>query len=78
MEEKEDKDKIYIEYILESLSVILSRNNESADNTSFVPASTEVYSSPEEGIRLILAFVRIKQPEVRAAIIKLATQVADH
>jgi hypothetical protein len=31
--------------------------------------------SPEEGVRLIRAFIRIKQ--VRAAIVKLATQMAD-
>jgi hypothetical protein len=33
--------------------------------------------SPEEGVRLICAFIRIKQPELRAAIVKLATQMAD-
>jgi hypothetical protein len=36
----------------------------------------EIYASPEEGVRLIRAFVGIKQPELRAAIIKIATQLA--
>ena len=38
----------------------------------------EIYASAEEGARLIRAFIRIKQPELRAAIIKLATQIADY
>ena len=33
--------------------------------------------SPEEGVRHIRAFIRIKQPQLRAAIIKLVTQIAD-
>jgi hypothetical protein len=37
----------------------------------------QVYASPEEGVHLIHAFIRIKQPELRAAIIKLTTQLVD-
>jgi hypothetical protein len=39
--------------------------------------SIKIFASPEEGAHLIRAFVRIKQPELRAAIIKIATQFAD-
>jgi hypothetical protein len=78
MEEKEPKPKASIRYILERLSEVLPQD-ERADvgDTSFVRAPIEVYTPPEEGVRLIRAFIRIKQPELRAAIIKLATQMAD-
>ena len=46
-------------------------------DTSFVGEPMEIYASPEEGALLIRVFIRIKQPELRAAIIKLATQIAD-
>jgi hypothetical protein len=70
MEEKETTAKDSIEYLLE---VILWSKN--GDN--FVPTPIEISASPEEGVRLIRAFIRIKQPELRAAIIKLTTQMAD-
>jgi len=37
----------------------------------------EIHASTEEGARLIRAFIGIKQPGLRAAIIKLATEIAD-
>jgi hypothetical protein len=46
-------------------------------NTNFVHEPIEIRASPEEGVRLIRAFIRIKQPELRAAIIKIVTQIAD-
>ena len=76
MEEKETEAKDYIEYILESISAILSQDKHAdVDDASLVHAPTEIYASPEEGARLIRAFIRIKQPALRAAIIKLATQM---
>jgi len=78
MEEKETKTKESIEYILESISQLLSQDNHTnVGDISFIREPMAIYASPEEGVRLILGFVRIKQPELRAAIIKLATQIAD-
>jgi hypothetical protein len=74
MEEKEITKKDSIEYILES---ILRKKHDDRGNTSFVHEPSEISTSPEEGARLIRAFIRIKRPELRAAIIKLATQMAD-
>jgi hypothetical protein len=68
MEEKETTMKDFIEYLLEGLL-----RNEHGD----VPAPVEISASPEEGVLLIRAFLRIKQPELRAAIIDLATRLAD-
>jgi hypothetical protein len=39
--------------------------------------SPEAHASPEEGARLIRAFIRIKRPELRAALIELTTQTAE-
>jgi hypothetical protein len=36
----------------------------------------EIFPSPEEGVQLIRAFHGIKQPEMRAALISLATRLA--
>ena len=74
MEEKEITTKDSIEYLLES---ILRGKHGYCGNTSFVHEPIEISASPEEGARLIRAFIRIKHPELRAAIIKLATQLAD-
>jgi hypothetical protein len=74
MEEKETTKKDSIEYLLES---ILRSKHGDGSNASFVDAPIELSASPEEGVRLIRAFIRIKQPELRAAIIKLVTQMAD-
>ena len=68
MEEKEPATKDSAEYLLEAIL----RNN-----TSFAHAPVEISVLPEEGVRLIRAFIRIKRPELRAAIIKLTTQMAD-
>jgi hypothetical protein len=77
MEEKEPKPKSSIQYILERLfEIILHDENADAD-TSFLSTPTEIDASPEEGARLIRAFIRIKQPELRAAIIKITTQMAE-
>jgi hypothetical protein len=68
MEEKETAMKDFIEYHLEGLL-----RNEHGD----VPTPVEISASPEEGVLLIRAFLRIGQPELRAAIIDLATRLAD-
>ncbi len=66
MEEKETTAKDFIEYLLEA--ILRSKNGD-----NFVHTPIEISASPEEGVRLIRAFIRIKQPELRAAIIKLTT-----
>jgi hypothetical protein len=75
MEEKEPKPKSSIQYILERLSEIILQDENADADTSFLSTSTD--ASPEEGARLIRAFIRIKQPKLRAAIIKLTTQMAE-
>jgi hypothetical protein len=78
MEEKEAKGEDPLRYILERLSQVISQlENVNVDDSSFVRSPIEVYASPEEGVRLTRAFVRIKHPELRAAIILLATKMAD-
>jgi hypothetical protein len=78
MEEKETKARDFAQYILESLSEIFSQDKHAdVGDTSFVRAPMVIYASPEEGARLIRAFICIKQPELRAAIIKLAKQMAE-
>jgi hypothetical protein len=74
MEEKEPTTKDSIEYLLES---ILQSKNRGGRNTNSVHAAIEISASPEEGVRLIRAFICIKHPELRAAIIKLTAQIAD-
>ena len=73
MEEKETTTQDSIESLLKNLL----RSKHGGCNTSSVHEPIEISASPEEGVRLIRAFIRIKQPETRAAIIKLATQIAD-
>ena len=78
MEEKEPKPRDSIQSLLERLFEMLPRDeNPDVGDISFVRPPIEIYASPEEGARLVRAFIRIKQPELRAAIIKLATQIAD-
>jgi hypothetical protein len=77
MEEKEPKPKSSIQYILERLSEILLQDENADADTSFLSTPAEIDASPEEGARLIRAFIRIKQPELRTAIIKLTTQMAE-
>jgi hypothetical protein len=78
MEEKEPKAKDSIQYILERLSEILPQDvNADGDDTSFASAPMEIDAAPEEGGRLIRAFIRIKHPELRDAIIKLTTRMAN-
>jgi hypothetical protein len=78
MEEKEPKPRDSIQSLLERLFEMLPRDeNPDVGDTSFVRPPIEIYASPEEGARLVRAFIRIKQSELRAAIIKLATQIAD-
>jgi hypothetical protein len=58
MEEKEPKPKDSIQYILERLSEILPQDvSVDGDDTSFTSATTEIDASPEEGGRLIRAFI---------------------
>jgi hypothetical protein len=61
-----------IERLLQS---ILS--SKSGNNSSVIDAPIESSASPEEGVRLIHAFICITQPELRAAIIKVVIQLAD-
>jgi len=78
MEEKEAYPEDSIEYIFAIILEIISQDKRTnVGETSLACEPTEIYASAEEGARLIRAFVRIKQPELRAAIIKLATQIAD-
>jgi hypothetical protein len=78
MEEKEPKPKDSIQYILQRLSEILPQEaNADSDATSSASATIEIDATPEEGGRLIRAFIRIKHPELRAAIINLATRMAN-
>ena len=74
MEEKENAVKDTMESILE---IFLRIKHNDRSNTRSVHESIEVYAPPEEGVRLTRAFIRIKQPELRAAIIKLVTQMSD-
>jgi hypothetical protein len=64
-----------IDYILASL--LKSQSGSDGDKIS-VRKSIEIYASPEEGVSLIRAFIKIKQPAFRAALIELATRMADH
>ena len=75
MEEKETTAKTAIEVLLDSLSP--SKRGGDRGNTKFVHEPIQIFASPEEGVHLIRAFIRITQPELRAAIIKLAIQFAD-
>jgi hypothetical protein len=78
MQEREANSKDSIEYILASLLEILSQDKRAnVGETSLACEPMKIYASAEEGARLIRVFVRIKQPELRAAIMKLATQIAD-
>ena len=78
MEEKEPKPKDSIQYILQHLSDILPQNaNADSAHTSSASAAMEIHATPEEGGRLIRAFIRIKHPELRAAVIKLTTRLAN-
>jgi hypothetical protein len=73
MEEKEATTQDSIESLLKSIL----RSKDGYRNTNFAHQPIEISASPEEGVRLVRAFIRIKQPELRAAIITLATQIAD-
>jgi hypothetical protein len=78
MEEKEPKPKESIQFILQRLSDIRPQDaNADSAHTSSASATMEIHATPEEGGRLIRAFVRIKHPELRAAIIKLTTRMAN-
>jgi hypothetical protein len=74
MEEKETTMNDSIEHLLEGF---IRNKHGDGGHVGFVPAPIEISASPEEGILLIRAFLRIKQPELRAAIINLATRMAD-
>ena len=64
MEEKETAMRDFIECLL--TNYLRSKHGDRGD-TSFVHAPIEISASPEEGVRLIRAFLRVKQPELRAA-----------
>jgi hypothetical protein len=75
MEENETAVKDTMQSILE---IFLRSKHGSRSSTSYAHKSMKIYALPEEGVHLIHAFIRIKQPELRAAIIKLVTQMANH
>jgi len=75
MKDKRKKTGGSIDYILESL--LDSRSSYQEDKTA-VHKSIEIYASPEEGVRLIRAFIQIKKKAFRAALLELATRMADH
>jgi hypothetical protein len=76
MVDKERRPKAPIADILQGLSELLPQcEQEDIGNTSVPRETFEVYSTPEEGQRLIRFFVRIKQPELRAALIRIAAQM---
>jgi hypothetical protein len=78
MEEKKVRTKESIEYILENILRLLSQDGHaSVCGTNVSRQTREIYASDEEGARFIHAFIRIKQPELRAALINLATEMAD-
>lgn len=78
MEQKEASHKDSIEYILRSILEFLSQDKHAiVRDTDIAREPTGIYASAEEGARLIRVFIRVKQPELRAAIIKLTTQMAD-
>jgi hypothetical protein len=78
MEEKEASDKEPIEYILETILELISQDRRAnVRDTNDAREPMEIHASAEEGARLIRAFIGIKQPGLRAAIIKLATEMAD-
>jgi hypothetical protein len=63
--------------ILQQISDLLPKEEQAGvSDTNFVHAQMNIYASPEEGERLIRAFIRIQQPAMRAAIIRLARQMA--
>jgi S-ribosylhomocysteine lyase LuxS involved in autoinducer biosynthesis len=72
MEEIESIMKHSIEHLLESIL-----RSKSGSNSSIIDAATECPASAEEGVRLIHAFICVTQPELRAAIIEVVTQLAD-
>jgi hypothetical protein len=73
VEEKETVEDT-IEAILE---IVLHNKLDHHTDARVIHEIDQVYASPEEGVHLIHAFIRIKQPELRASIIKLTTQLAD-
>jgi hypothetical protein len=75
MEEKETTMKDYIECLLEGL--LRNKQGDEVGHVDFVHPPVVSSASPEEGVLLIRAFLRIRQPELRAAIIDLATRLAD-
>ena len=78
MKKKEPKPKDSIQNILQRLSEIPPQDvNADSEDTSSASATMEIDATPEEGRRLIRAFIRIKHPELRAALINLATRMED-
>jgi hypothetical protein len=76
MQEKQANPKDSIENIVESLLEITSQYGR-ANVRSLAREPMEIYASAEEGASLMRVFIRIKQRDARAAIIKLATQMAE-
>ena len=67
MEQKEASHKDSIEYILRSILEFLSQDKHAiVCDTDIAREPTGIYASAEEGARLIRAFIRVKQPELRA------------
>jgi hypothetical protein len=59
-----------------------SKNGSSSDNSNGARAersdpSSAVFSTPEESLKLMEAFARIREPATRAAIISVVSALAD-
>jgi hypothetical protein len=76
VQEKQANPKDSTENIVESFLEITSQYSRDND-TSLAREPMEIYASAEEGASLMRVFIRIKQRDARAAIIKLATQMAE-
>jgi hypothetical protein len=75
MVDKERGPKVPTANILQHLSEFLLQSELEEMGTTSAPH--EIYATSEEGQRLIRFFVRIKQPELRAALIKIAARMVD-
>ena len=75
MKDKRRKAGDSIDFILENL---LESQSSYQENKASVHKAIEIYASPDEGVRLIRAFIQIKQTVFRAALIELATRMVDH
>jgi hypothetical protein len=77
MERIDPKPRHSIDTVLQRLSNILLQDKTVEINSTVHGETAKIPATPEEGARLIHAFVRINQADLRAAIVKLTTQLAE-